>query len=91
MCAGLQQRLSMYILRSKVTISDISDTLTVMGLSLATGDNISSRVLPDEIYQATEHDDSVLIKYPGSQPRFLYLGTSSQTSAFTAELLEDQC
>lgn len=90
MCAGLQQRLSMYILRSKVTITDVSDNMTCMGLTLAANGIIQSRVLPEEIYQAAEHDHSVLIKYPGSQPRFLYIGSPSQLTTFTAELLEQQ-
>lgn len=90
MCAGLQQRLSMYILRSKVTISDVSDNMACMGLTLAPNGIINSRVLPDEIYQASEQDDSVLIKYPGNQPRFLYIGSPSQLTTFTAELIEQQ-
>lgn len=90
MCAGLQQRLSMYVLRSKVTITDVSDNMTCMGLTLGANGIISSQVLPNEIYQASEHDDSVLIKYPGSQPRFLYIGSPSQVTDFTAELLEQQ-
>ena len=90
MCAGLQQRLSMYVLRSKVTITDVSDTMTCIGLTPAANDSIKSRVLPSEIYQATEYDDSVLIKYPGSPSRFLCIGSASQISAFTAELLEQQ-
>tara|TARA_R110001606_G_C15404643_1_gene654143 strand:+ start:21688 stop:22620 length:933 start_codon:yes stop_codon:yes gene_type:complete len=90
MCAGLQQRLSMYILRSKVTITDVSDNMTCMGLTLVTNDVIKSRVLPEVDYQATEHDDSVLIKYPGKQPRFLYIGSPTQKMAFTTELLEQQ-
>ncbi|MDO7598163.1 MAG: hypothetical protein MUR51_10920 [Pseudomonadota bacterium] len=88
MIAGLQQRLTMYILRSKVTITDASDNMTCMGLTLAPNGIINSRVLPEDLYQASEHDDSVLIKYPGSQPRFLCIGLSSQVTTFTAELLE---
>lgn len=90
MCGGLQQRLSMYILRSKVTITDVSENMTCMGLTLATDGILNSRVLPDELYQATEHDDSVLIKYPGSQPRFLCIGSPSKITTFAAELLEQQ-
>jgi folate-binding Fe-S cluster repair protein YgfZ len=56
MCAGLQQRLSMYILRSKVTITDVSDDMTCVGLTLAPNGILNSRVLPEEIYQASEHD-----------------------------------
>jgi folate-binding protein YgfZ len=90
MCAGLQQRLSMYILRSKVTITDASDSMTCMGLTLATDGIINSRQLPDADYQATEQDGSILIKYPGDQSRFLCVGSPSQLTAFTAELLEQQ-
>lgn len=90
MCAGLQQRLSMYVLRSKTTITDVSDNMACMGLTLAANGIINSRVLPDEIYQASEHDDSVLIKYPGNQPRFLCIGSPTEVTHFTAELLEQQ-
>jgi len=90
MCAGLQQRLSMYILRSKVTITDASDNVKCIGLTLANDGIINSRELPEVDFQATEHDDSVLIKYPGSQPRFLCVGSPGQLTTFTAELLEQQ-
>jgi len=90
MCAGLQQRLSMYILRSKVRITDVSDHMKCMGITLTNNDIINSRVLPNADYQALEHDDSVLIKYPGSQARFLYIGSPSQLTNFTTELLEQQ-
>jgi folate-binding protein YgfZ len=88
MCAGLKQRLSMYILRSKVTISDVSDSIFCMGLSSATG--ISSLTLPDESYQATEHNDSVIIKYPSSQPRFLFIGPTAEVNTLISELAEQQ-
>ncbi len=90
MCAGLQQRLSMYILRSKVTISDISENMTSMGFTLSANTIIDSRILPNDIYHATEHDDSVIIKYPGNQERFLYIAPSSQATAFSTELLDQQ-
>lgn len=88
MCTGLQQRLSMYILRSKVSISDASENLACIGLSLAANGSVNALKLPDTIFQATEHDDSVLIKYPGHQTRFLSISPSNKASTFTAELTE---
>lgn len=93
MCAGLQQRLSMYILRSKVTINDVSEHLSCMGLTPAVNSVINSHQLPESTYHATEQDDQhdgVLIKYPNHRSRFLYIGSSNQAAAFTTELLEQQ-
>lgn len=88
MCAGLQQRLSMYILRSKVTISDISDTFSCMGLSSAA--SINSLILPEKTYQATECNDSVIIKLPSSRPRFLFIGPAAEVDTLVSELTEQQ-
>jgi len=88
MCTGLQQRLSMYILRSKVSITDVSEELTCIGLSPVASASINALTLPEIVFQATEQDECVLIKYPGNQPRFLAIFPSSKASAFTAELVE---
>ncbi|OUR65270.1 hypothetical protein A9Q79_02915 [Methylophaga sp. 42_25_T18] len=88
MCAGLQQRLSMYVLRSKVTISDISEDLSLIGLAQsvdATNHNIK---LPDKNYYATEQDNKLFIKLPSSTNRYLCLGQTADVDALCQELVE---
>ncbi len=48
MCTILMQRLSMYILRSKVTISDVSDTMACIGLSTSSDNAITELALSDD-------------------------------------------
>jgi len=49
MCMILMQRLSMYILRSKVTVTAVSETMASVGLSASNNNAISKLSLPDDI------------------------------------------
>lgn len=74
MCAGLQQRLSMYILRSKVTIKDISDDMNCIGLMPSSNEDMSLLATDD------------LTLYPSKQTRFLYIASKDQTAEFVDQL-----
>lgn len=88
MCIGLQQRLSMYILRSKVTISDVSNTVSCLGLT--TAGSVDSLILPGELYHATEQDDRMIVKLPSHQSRFLFIGSPTQVNTLISDLTEQQ-
>ncbi|MES9990819.1 MAG: folate-binding protein YgfZ [Candidatus Thiodiazotropha sp.] len=77
----LVPRLSMYVLRSKVEISDASDDLVRIGLS----GNCASPLLqpffeelPDQVNGVQQQDEMVLIRLPGSIPRFEVIGPRQQ-------------
>ena len=90
MCTLLQQRLSMYILRSKVTITDISQDIVCISLTPATGSAIDSLALPIEDYQANEQDDQFLMKYPSTHPHYLYICPSQKAVELANALLKQQ-
>lgn len=69
MCAILQQRLSIYILHLKVTISDISEQLVCFGIT----NIINSLELASDLYHATENNNVLFINYSDSNPYFLCL------------------
>ena len=74
MCSLLLQRLSMYILRSKVTITDISTTTACIGLVQDNSNNTLE--LPADDYQGMNYKSSLLIKIP-SETTSRYLTISS--------------
>ncbi|MGD8912818.1 MAG: folate-binding protein YgfZ [Candidatus Thiodiazotropha sp.] len=74
-------RLSMYVLRSKVEINDVSDEWVRIGL---TGDCAEALLLPffDELPEhangVQRQDGMILIRLPDSTPRFEVIGPSPQ-------------
>lgn len=74
----IMKRLKMYVLRSRVTVSDISDSIVRMGLA---GKN-AVQILQNLFQQVPLHehellglDDATLIRLPGSKARFEILTT----------------
>lgn len=73
------KRLRMYILISKVTISDASDHLVRFGI---TGECAQSLLeerfpnIPASQHEAVENDDAVLIRMPGPTPRYEVIGAT---------------
>jgi len=88
MCAGLQQRLSMYILRSKVTVSNVSDKLSLIGLAQSVDAADGKFELPKQNYHAEEQDNKLFIKLPGSLNRYLCLGSEVDIDTHCQELVE---
>jgi hypothetical protein len=71
--AAIMKRLRMYVLRSKVTIEDVSDSIIRLGVAgndtpavLAT---VFERV-PNQIHEMLTLDNGVLIRLPGAIPRY---------------------
>jgi len=90
MCPILQQRLSMFVLRSNVTITDISESSTCLGLTQPQNIDIADLKLPSDIYQSTEHDNNLLIKLPAnSSHRYLYLSSPDHITNLS-DMLQNQ-
>ncbi|MEW8540196.1 MAG: folate-binding protein YgfZ [Candidatus Thiodiazotropha endolucinida] len=78
---ALLPRLSMYVLRSKVEISDVSDEWVRIGL---TGDCAEALLqpffneLPEQVNGVEQQDGMILIRLPGTTPRFEVIGPGPQ-------------
>jgi hypothetical protein len=71
--AAVLKRLGMYVLMSKVTLSDASDDLIRIGLSGACAESLlagSFAQIPSTANDAVEQAELTLIRLPGAQPRF---------------------
>ncbi|MEW8505328.1 MAG: folate-binding protein YgfZ [Candidatus Thiodiazotropha sp.] len=74
-------RLSMYVLRSKVEISDASDDFVRIGLSGNCAEALLQpffEELPDQANGVQQQDGMVLIRLPGPVPRFEVIGPAPQ-------------
>lgn len=75
------QRLGMYILRAKVTLSDVSDELIRVGLS---GDCSEALLqpffdeMPEQPNDVQQQDQLTLIRLPGKKPRYEVVGPIQQ-------------
>ncbi len=79
----LVNKLKMYVLRSKVNFTDISERLELITFSC---DSLpASLQQPIPILGAIEHEQHRLIRLPGIKPRFLALGPD--TSGFLSSIL----
>lgn len=78
MCTGLKQRLSMYILRAKVTITDLSEEVTCLGL------------LPSLNEQISFLDAEEVISYPTEQSRYLHISSKAQVTELVSTLTAKQ-
>ncbi|MGH8372684.1 MAG: YgfZ/GcvT domain-containing protein, partial [Gammaproteobacteria bacterium] len=77
--ATVMKRLSMYVLRSRVKLSDASEALVHFGLA---GDN-AARLLatadlpaPEKTNTVVKHDGMHIVRLHGSMPRFLIAGSA---------------
>ncbi|NNJ91400.1 MAG: folate-binding protein YgfZ [Gammaproteobacteria bacterium] len=84
--SAILKRLSMFILRSNVEISDVSNEILILGLC---GDCIGQALansLPDNADEVT-HDDSVsYIRVETSSPRYMVVGNSEEIMALWRKL-----
>jgi len=70
---AVMKRLSMYVLRSKVKISDASQRLVRFGLSgnkAETALSATFPAIPSQPHQLVAHGDTILLRLPGVSPRF---------------------
>lgn len=84
-----QQRLQKFILRSKVTLSALSDELVCVGLSGAQcQQQLAAEVsaLPTEAYATVTQDGLSIIRLPGVHARFMLVGETSQLQTLWSKL-----
>lgn len=85
MCTGLMQRLSMYILRSKVSITDVSQQHACLGLIPNGNTNLPLFDYPEVIFDAVEVNAASVIKLPSNNgDRFLFVGDSEQATSLAS-------
>jgi len=69
----IAKRLRMYVMRSQVTILDVSESIIKIGLQ---GENATALLnklfasVPKNAYELATHDNGTIIKLPGNRPRF---------------------
>lgn len=77
------KRLSMFVLRSQVTLEDVSEQLTQVGVS---GPNIDQKLmavvgeLPQAVDAVSSHGNITIIQIPGPFPRYQLIGPPEEMS-----------
>lgn len=70
---SIMKRLKMFVLRSKVTIDDVSATIVRFGVAGPDAPSILATVfahVPEQAHQLVTLDNGVLIRLPGTTPRY---------------------
>jgi len=84
------KRLSMYLLRADVTISDTQPTLLTFGISGAgSADRLATAVghkLPESPDETLQHDDLTIVRMAGSTERFLIVAPQARAERLSQEL-----
>lgn len=71
--APIAKRLKMYVMRSKVNIQDVSESIIKIGLNGSKAVELLSALfsqIPQNDYELTTLENGTLLKLPGKQPRF---------------------
>ncbi|MEJ2388392.1 MAG: folate-binding protein [Chromatiaceae bacterium] len=74
---ALFKRLSMFVLRAQVTVEDASDRLVSIGLAGPCAPDVLATLFPDlpeDANAIAHHGELVVIRIPGTPPRFEVLG-----------------
>jgi folate-binding protein YgfZ len=69
----ISKRLKMYVMRSKVNIQDVSDSIVKFGLCGKDAESLLKTLfpsIPQQPYQLASHDNGAIIMLPGAKPRF---------------------
>lgn len=71
--APIAKRLKMYVMRSKVEVQDVSESIIKIGLNGARAIELLSPLfsqIPQSDYELVSLENGAIIKLPGNQPRF---------------------
>lgn len=88
----VMKRLPMFVLMSKVTITDSSDELVRIGLAGACADSLLSRQfpsLPKATGEVARHDGYTLLRLPGATPRFEVIGETDDIISLWQQLAKE--
>jgi folate-binding protein YgfZ len=89
----ISKRLKMYVMRSKVDINNISDTVVKIGLN---GDDIPALLapfftqIPTKAYESFDTENATLIRLAGNKPRFEVICDTEQAKVIW-QTLKTQC
>lgn len=87
--AATHKRLSMFVLMSKVTLTDESDNISQLGVS---GPNSEQKLMamagqpPEQVNQVATKDDFSIIRIPGTHPRFQIIGPKKEIKSLNNKL-----
>ena len=98
----IAKRLRMYVMRSKVNVKDVSESIIKIGLQGTHAAELLSTLfdsVPQNAFDLITHDNGALIKLPGDTPRFeifadienaknIWRALSKQTKTVTADYWE---
>ena len=82
-------RLRMFMLRSRVTLEEASDTFVHLGVSGSEAEQELRKVagtLPDNIHEVTQSKDQAIIRVPGIHPSFEIFTTTEQARQLWSSL-----
>jgi folate-binding protein YgfZ len=89
---SISKRLKMYVLRSKVDIEDVSESIVKIGISGSHAPRLLSALfskIPQNDYELTSLDNGALLRLPSSQPRFEIFAEVKQAPLIWNTLLEN--
>lgn len=69
----IAKRLKMFVMRSKVNIQDVTDSIIKFGISGKNAESLLKALfpsVPQQAYQLVSHDSATLIQLPGATPRY---------------------
>ena len=87
---SIAKRLKMYVLRSKVEIQDVSESIIKIGLSGPQAPELLGKLfsqVPQNDYELATLENAALLKLPGKQPRFEIFTDSDNAPAIWNTLL----
>lgn len=82
------KKLQLYILRSNVKLNPVPEEFCLLGLN-STAPSESGLELPEAKYAAVCKKDMTIIRFPGSQPRFMAMGTAQDAMELWTDLTEN--
>ncbi len=82
------KRLQLYILRSDVKLNRISEEYCLLGLNSEASSALGLE-LPEAQYAAACKNNMIIIRFPGSQPRFVVMGTPQEAMDLWTDLTEN--
>ena len=85
---SITKRLKMYVMRSKVEIQDVSDTIIKIGVNGPQAAELLSALfatIPQNNYELLTLENGTLLKLPGTQPRFeIFTDIANASAIWTA-------
>ncbi|HEY8117668.1 MAG TPA: folate-binding protein YgfZ [Methylophilaceae bacterium] len=88
----IMKRLKMYVLRSKVTVSDVSDSIMRMGVAGRSSEAALRKIfdqVPQHAHELVSLKNGVVLRLPGAIPRFQVFSSIEHAPAIWEQLKQD--